>query len=99
MPNETVWGKGITMWHTNFPSVVKDEVGRREWKKLEVEVAERYGHPTSIFKKNPLYIAEILNLAYRKENQSESLKKLCTEIFNESNTVPHTHFPQNQYKV
>ena len=99
MPNETLWGKGLTMWHTNFPSVVKDEVGRDKWEELEVEVAERYGHPTSIFKKNPLYIAEILNLAYRKKNQSESLKKLCAEILDESNIVLHTHPPQNQHKV
>lgn len=90
MPNETAWGKGITMWYPNLASVVKNEIGEDIWEKLKAEIAGRYGCSTYTFKKNPLHIGEILSLAYKAGNRSESLTKLCVEILNESNTVPNT---------
>ena len=90
MPNETVWGEGITMWHPNFASVVQGEIGKNKWEELKAEIAGRYGRSTVSFKKNPLHIGEILDLAYKAGNRSKSLTNLCVEILNESNTVPNT---------
>ena len=90
MPNETVWGEGITMWRPNFASVVQGEIGENKWEELKTEIAGRYGHSTVSFRKNPLHIGEILNLAYKSGSRSKSLTNLCVEILNESNTVPNT---------
>ena len=70
MPDKIFWGKGITMWHSNIGSVVKDEIGEEIEKKIlrigeGLSSAWNKGKRSSSMKK---LCAEILNESNKVTN-------------------------------
>lgn len=85
MPEETIWGKGFTMWQSDIGAVVKEEIGE-DWLKFhdianKVYGAQKYGS------KNILHVGATLAAAWDAGQCSHSLERLCREILNPDNKV------------
>lgn len=85
MPEETVWGKGFTMWKSDIGAVVKEEIGE-DWPKFHDMANKAYGHQKH-GSKNILHIGATLAAAWDAGQHSQSLKRLCQEILNPDNKV------------
>ncbi len=85
MPEETVWGKGFTMWKSDIGTVVKEEIGE-DWLKFHDIASKAYGAQKH-GSKNILHVGATLAAAWDAGQHSHSLKRLCREILNLDNKV------------
>ncbi len=79
MPNETFWGAGLTMWHSDIGSIVETEIGKDDWANYRAEADKRYGHAGGL-RKNALHIGASLAFAWEDGKRSSSLERLCKNI-------------------
>ena len=86
MPVETLWGAGLTMWHSDIGAVVRAEVGNEEWAASRAKADKRYGHAGGL-QKNALHIGASLAFAWENRKRSPSLERLCNEVLNADNVV------------
>ena len=86
MPEETIWGDGFTMWHSDIGAVVKSEIGKDAWEVFRTEADKRYGHAGKLGK-NSLHIGASLAFAWEADKRSDSLEQLCTAILSPGNDV------------
>ena len=87
MPDATVWGMGITMWHSEIGSIVEDDIGKDAWATFQTKADERYGYAGRL-RKNGLHIGASLAFAWEAEKRSANLEQLCTKILSAENSVP-----------
>ena len=80
MPDETVWGRDITMWHSDIGSIVADDIGS-DWERIKVDAAMHFGSVGNL-RKNVLHIGASLALAWEEGKKSCHLIRLCTRILN-----------------
>ena len=85
-PNETFWGNGVTMWHSDIGTIVQAEIGSREWTEFGEQASRRFGQVSGL-KKNTLHIGTRLSIAWEAGKRSESLARLCDAILNPENCV------------
>ena len=86
-PKKSIWGKGVTMWHSDIGSIVENEVGEQDWKKFREKADISYGH-TGGLRKNTLHIGDSLVFAWEDGKRSPSLERLCDEILNPRSVIP-----------
>ena len=86
MPNQTIWGKGFTIWHSDIGKVVEGDIGKEEWQACRSQADVRFGHIGGL-KKNMLHIGESLTIAWERGVKSENLEHLCKEILDPENSV------------
>ena len=84
--NQTIWGDGFTMWHSDIGAVVKSEIGKDAWEVFRTEADKRYGHAGKLGK-NSLHIGASLAFAWEADKRSDSLEQLCTAILSPGNDV------------
>ena len=87
MPDATVWGMGITMWHSEIGSIVEDDIGKDAWALFQIKADERYGYAGKL-RKNALHIGASLAFAWEAGKRSANLERLCTQILSAENSVP-----------
>ena len=87
MPDATVWGMGITMWHSEIGSIVEDDIGKDAWATFQSKADERYGYAGRL-RKNALHIGASMAFAWEAGKRSANLERLCTEILSTDNSVP-----------
>lgn len=87
MPTDTIWGDGLTVWHSDIGSVVEAEIGKDDWSKFRAEADKRYGHASGL-RKNSLHIGASLAFAWDEAKRSASLEKLCNAILSPNNKIP-----------
>ena len=87
-PNDTVWGVGLTVWHSDIGAVVKDEIGTDEWAQYRNKADQLYGHVGDL-KKNFLHIGASLAFALEDGKRSNSLEALCARILEPGNFIPY----------
>ncbi len=87
MPEETIWGKGFTVWHFDIGEIVEEEIGKEAWIKFRAEADKCYGHVGGL-KKNALHIGASLAFAWEAGKRSNSLERLCAAILDPENNVP-----------
>ncbi len=86
-PDNTIWGKGYTVWHADIGTIVKDEIDKNnKWCEYKNLVKSKYGYDFNM-KKNSLYISSILFEAWEDGTYSESLKMLCNKILEKNNFI------------
>ena len=85
MPEETIWGKGFTMWRSDIGTVVKEEIGG-DWPKFHDIANKAYGTQKH-GSKNILHVGAILAAAWDAGQHSHSLERLCREILDSDNEV------------
>lgn len=86
-PEETVWGQGFTMWHSDIGAIVTNEIGNEEWQAFRQEADKLYGHEGGL-RKHSLHIGASLAFAWDAGKRSGSLERLCTQILEPDNVVP-----------
>lgn len=86
MPNDTLWGTGLTMWHSDIGAIVETEIGADDWAAFRAEADKRYGHAGGL-RKNTLHIGASLAFAWEADKRSPSLERLCAEILNAENVI------------
>tara|TARA_R110002049_G_scaffold130820_1_gene289281 strand:+ start:15774 stop:17726 length:1953 start_codon:yes stop_codon:yes gene_type:complete len=86
-PDETVWGKGFTMWYSDIGDTVESEFGKDEWATCRDEADRLYGHAGGL-KKNSLHIGASLAIAWDAGMRSSSLERLCAGILDTDNVIP-----------
>ena len=86
MPDDTIWGTGFTMWHSDIGSIVKSDIGK-EWKTFRAKADRRYGHAGKL-QKNALHIGASLAFASEAGKRSANLEQLCQAILDVGNSVP-----------
>ena len=87
MPDTTVWGMGITMWHSEIDSIVEDDIGKDAWATFRTKADERYGYAGRL-RKNALHIGASLAFAWEAGKRSSNLERLCNQILSGENSVP-----------
>ena len=87
MPDATVWGVGITMWHSEIGSIVEDDIGKDAWATFQSKADERYGYAGRL-RKNALHIRASMAFAWEAGKRSAKLERLCAEILSAENSVP-----------
>ena len=87
MPDATLWGAGLTMWHSDIGSVVEADIGKEDWAAFRAEADRRYGHAGAL-RKNALHIGASLAFAWEAGKRSANLERLCIEILTAENIVP-----------
>ena len=87
MPDATVWGMEITMWHSEIGSIVEDDIGKDAWATFQIKADERYGYAGK-FRKNALHIGASLAFAWEEGKRSANLERLCAQILNAESSVP-----------
>ncbi len=87
MPDETIWGDGFTVWHSDIGTVVKEEIGEGDWANFRTEADKRYGHAGGL-RKNSLHIGASLAFAWEAGKRSPSLDRLCADVLTPENSVP-----------
>ena len=85
-PDETVWGKGFTIWHSDIGAVVEEEIGAEDWLNYQNQADQRYGQVGGL-KKNSLHIGASLVFAWNGGKRSKSLERLCLEILDPKNVI------------
>ena len=86
MPNETIWGKGLTMWHSDIGSILQTELGNDDWAAFCAEADKIYGH-TGGLRKNTLHIGASLAFAWEAGRRSPSLERLCGGILDPNDVI------------
>ena len=86
MPDDTIWGTGFAMWHSDIGSIVESDIGE-EWAAFRQKADERYGRAGKL-KKNALHIGASLAFAWDADKRSANLERVCKEILNIANFVP-----------
>lgn len=79
MPQDTIWGNGFTIWHSDIASVVGTDIGKDDWIKYRSQADHLYGH-TGGLGKNSLHIGTSLAFAWDDGKQSTNLLRLCNAI-------------------
>ncbi len=85
-PDETIWGKGFTIWHSDIGAIVKEEIGVEVWKNYQQRACHIYGQVGGL-KKNYLHICESLSFAWDDGKRSKSIERLCHEILDPENII------------
>lgn len=83
-PSVTYWGDRLVMWASDIGQVVAEDIGVEEWIEFQSKADSKYGHCGKM-KKNLLYIASSLQLAWEADKRSESLQELCYKIIGFAN--------------
>lgn len=86
-PDETVWGTGYTVWHSDIGAVVKDEIGTEEWTKYRNKADQLYGQVGDL-NKNSLHIGASLAFAFEDGKRSDALENICKNILDTENFIP-----------
>ena len=86
MPDDTIWGTGFAMWHSDIGSIVESDIGE-EWTTFRQKAHERYGQAGGLGK-NALHIGASLAFAWEAGKRSANLERLCKEILDDKNSVP-----------
>ena len=86
MPNETIRGKGLTMWHSDIGSIIQMELGNDDWAAFCAEADKIYGH-TGGLRKNTLHIGASLAFAWEADRRSPSLERLCDGILDPNDVI------------
>ena len=86
-PDNTIWGKGFTIWPSDIGTVVKEEIGAEDWQRYTDRAYQHYGQVGGL-KKNSLHIGASLAFAWDDGKRSESLERLCREILDPENVIP-----------
>jgi predicted ATP-dependent endonuclease of OLD family len=79
LPAATVWGDHAVMWCTEFGREIEADFLAEDWRRLSEQVEARFGHIGGL-KKNPLFIADLLEAAWSQGLKSQRLKELCNRI-------------------
>lgn len=79
MPEETIWGKRFTVWHSDIGSVVEGDIGGDEWASCRSKADNLYGHAGGL-RKNTLHIGASLAFAWENGKKSPNLERLCSAI-------------------
>ena len=87
MPTETLSGAGFTMWHSDIGTIVKEDIGTKEWQKFCEEADELYGQAGGL-RKNSLHIGASLAFAWENGKRSPSLKQVCDAILTPGDRIP-----------
>jgi putative ATP-dependent endonuclease of the OLD family len=85
-PEDTVWGKGFTIWHSDIGATVEQEIGKDDWQRFREGADKLYGQVGGL-RKNSLQIGASLALAWDEGKRSPSLEKLCAEILEPENVL------------
>ena len=86
MPDDTIWGTGFTIWHSDIGSIVASDIGE-EWVAFREEADRRYGQAGGL-QKNALHIGASLAFASDAGKRSANLEQLCQAILDVDNSVP-----------
>ncbi len=86
-PDETIWGRGFTIWHSDIGAIVQEEIGAEDWVDYRDQACHIYGQVGGL-KKNSLHIGASLSLAWDDGKRSKSLERLCHEILDPENIIP-----------
>ena len=86
MPDETIWGDGLTVWHSEIGDVVKAEIGEQDWARARAEADKHYGHSGG-FGKNILHIGASLAYSWADGKRSASLERLCKSILSLDSSI------------
>jgi predicted ATP-dependent endonuclease of OLD family len=86
MPQDSMWGTGFVMWHSDIGSTVKGEIGEADWATYSAEADKKYGHAGGL-QKNVLHIAAVLEQAWKNNKHSPCLERVCTEILDPTKCV------------
>ena len=86
MPDDTIWGTGFTIWHSDIGSIVASDIGE-EWVAFREEADRRYGQAGGL-QKNALHIGASLAFASEAGKRSANLEQLCQAILDVDNSVP-----------
>lgn len=78
-PKDTFWGQNVVMWNSEFSRVVAADFRQDEWNGYQEEVREKYGHVGNLHK-NSLFVADVLEAAWRADRRSPALERLCRAI-------------------
>ena len=86
MPSQTFWGKGLTMWHSDIGSILKEEFGSDKWAAYCSKADTYYGQIGGL-RKNTLHIGASLAFAWDDGNRSQVLDRLCDAILDAENAI------------
>ena len=86
MPSQTFWGKGLTMWHSDIGSILREEFGNDKWAEYCSKADTYYGQIGGL-RKNTLHIGASLAFAWDDGHRSRILDRLCDAILDADNAV------------
>lgn len=78
-PKDTFWGPNMVMWNSELSKVVEADFDQEEWNSYQEEVRAKYGH-VGYLHKNSLFVADVLEAAWRANRRSPILERLCRAI-------------------
>lgn len=90
-PTDTLFGESVVMWNSEIGSVVRDDIGREDWKQYKAAAERELGQPGNL-EKNSLQIAICLEKAWADGKRSTHLDRLCELVLRTS--IPDHPTPQ-----
>lgn len=79
-PKATVWEKAFVQWPANLGDALKAEVDAADWDKAFGQATKSLGSPEGSYIKNPMHIADHVELLQKAGHVPPSLDRLCAEI-------------------
>lgn len=84
-PGNTLFEDRCVAWPTKIADVVKADIGQEQWDAYATQVSNEFDNAPDL-KKNTLFIARILEVAWQSGRKSRSLEKLCDLIITFANS-------------
>ena len=79
-PETVLWGDTYAIWPDQIGNQVKTEITKPIWEELTNSARQSFDPGSGKLSKNPLFIAEMLRLAWKQGHKPESLAKLVERL-------------------
>ena len=80
LPDSSVWGNRLVMWHTRILSELKSEIGESVWNEAESVARASLGFEEGVRQKNSLLVAACLEELWNRGQRSALLERLCDSL-------------------
>jgi predicted ATP-dependent endonuclease of OLD family len=78
-PADHLWQPTAVMWNTEMGKAISADYAPADWERYRNAVSLEYGQVEGL-KKNSIFIADILDYAWRDGKRSATLERLCSSI-------------------